>query len=286
VEELSKICPLCFKTIRIDLQSCTFCGARFRKAEQGYCTNCHIVVQPARDGSCLHCSGPLIDKHMGDIVIPGSARPVGGALRKSRLRGLTIVAALALIVAALAMSYSLYREDIPALIGKIPFMATAQTPTRMIPPTRILTLTLIPAFTKTPLPTDKPEPTITPAPLAVDFNSILPQVIGTVVVLTGRLSMPQQTNCDNTTCWIYLRDPSKSSSKVIVYLRIPPANATASPRQMERLPQNYSFMHFKLRLDDGEWVGINTIVTIIGEVCQTKQGDVCLENISNISLAQ
>jgi hypothetical protein len=241
-----------------------------------------MIVQPSRDNSCAHCGGPLIDQHTGDIVIPGSARPVGGAIRKSRLRLLRIFSALALILAAIALAYTIYREDIPALIQKIPGINIIQTSTVTQSPTSTLPATKVPTSTNRLVPSETPEPTFTFAPLIVDFSSILQQSVGSIVILTGRLSMPQQTECTTTTCWIYLRDPVKSSNKIVVFLRIPPLMATAAPGQMERLPDNYSFMHLKVRTDDGEWIQVNTILTITGSICKTDMGEMCIDQVSHI----
>jgi hypothetical protein len=144
--------------------------------------------------------------------------------------------------------------------------------------------TKLPPNTAIPTP-KRPTRTPTPLPVLVDFDSISNYSVGTEVILVGQLVMPGSTNCRDT-CGIWLRNPQKYSQEITIFLYIPLASDTPAPNMMARLPDKYRESDFKVRLDNGAFVGNHSTVRIYGTLCETTDGDLAICQISKIEKAK
>jgi hypothetical protein len=132
----------------------------------------------------------------------------------------------------------------------------------------LATETPSPTATHRPTHTTTPTPTLLPTPVEVDFTNILNYPEKTRVIIVGQLELLDFTSCDILKgCGIGLSNPKKNSEKISIYIHMPLIGNTPSPNQMDRLPNKYKLEDFKVRLDDGTYVGNLETVRVTGYIC-------------------
>ncbi len=92
------------------------------------------------------------------------------------------------------------------------------------------------------------------------------------VVLTGKIDLPASAPIDADTLWLYLLDPTDSSRRVGVGIKVPQAGATVGPNQMGHLPLAYTHDDLHVRLADGSYASWYDQVRVTGRVSGCTAG--------------
>jgi len=158
-------------------------------------------------------------------------------------------------------------------------------PSGFVPPTRrpVIASPTPQKPTSTPKPTPTRRPTVTPIPppAAVDFNTIYQYSKGQRVTIQGYLDLPGSTYCGDE-CGVFLEDPADRARQITIFISVPGEGSTPAPNQMDRLQDQYQAADFKVRTNDGSYVGEGTLVRVIGSICETTAGELCVSQIIKI----
>ena len=290
MDSSSHPCPLCAEDISRTAKVCPFCGAEFAVTTTGYCTHCHDLKPADDQGRCTHCGGALVDLHLESKLIQPQKRPVAAPpttsapfhpapsgqtprapdkARKKNTRWLLILALGAILLAL----YLLWPDaNLSSIISPGAAWST-HTPYPSLPPR--------PSYTPEPTSTPRPSPTPTPLPLEVTFDSIGDVETGTLVNLIGRLVLTKNIRCVNSECGLLLENPADASQKITIFIL-----SGDEPNQLKPVPEKYSKSDIKVRLDDGTYALVGYRLRVTGMVCETTNGNPCIQSIRKVELYQ
>ena len=182
------------------------------------------------------------------ILTLRNKKPADDRPRKSI--GFTLVPIAGICVALVGLTVLTAKTAMPRLNA---FLAT-ETPS--------------PTVTHRPTATLTPTQTLIPSPIEVDFTNVLNYPEKTGVIIVGQLELPDFISCDILKgCGIILSNPKKNTEKISAYIHMTLTGNTPAPNQMDRLPDKFKPEDFKVRLDDGTYVGNLETVRVTGYIC-------------------
>lgn len=131
------------------------------------------------------------------------------------------------------------------------------TPTRTPTPSRTATLTR----TATPIPTDTLPPTQTPLPVNATYDNIC-DYKDRLVIVQGKLSLNTfMTFCSFGHCPLYLKEVGGQWRELRITI-----GYGGGVNEMDPLPDKYRSTDLKVHTADGQTVGVNSLVEILGKV--------------------
>ena len=152
-----------------------------------------------------------------------------------------------------------------------PALSLAQTQTAVAKPTTR------PRDTATPDPTATP----IPQPVEVDFTTIYSQKKGVPIIIVGRFRLPASTTCGEE-CFVYLQNPAKATQSFGIYLHVGRKTDAQPLNTMASLPSPYGEADFRVRMDNGEYAGVNSLVRITGVICPKSLTNPMICDVSKI----
>jgi hypothetical protein len=117
--------------------------------------------------------------------------------------------------------------------------------------------------------------------LDVTFGTLDDVSAGTLVRLTGRLIVMNSTHC-GTTCGLLIENPSNSAQYITIFVVQAAEGATPRPNQMKHLPDSYSRSDIVIRLDDGSYAYVGSMIIVTGRKCVTTVNTSCIDTIQKI----
>jgi hypothetical protein len=212
---------------------------------------------------------------------PPQTKPI---INRPVLAGKLVLLIFGLALLGLGL-YLLYSNQNPTSALR-KFLATNPIPATLAAPrvsapraTRTPRVTTVP--TATLIPTKRPTLTPTPLPVEVDFTTLNNYPVDTRVTMVGQMKLPGGMTCDEK-CPIFFRNSKKYAEEITIFIYIPPEGEEPEPNMMARLPDKYRESDFKVRLDDGTFVGNYTKVRVTGSICETTSGEIAICRITKI----
>lgn len=190
-----------------------------------------------------------------------------------------VSALVALVICGVGIFWVLTQTSAP--LAPSGFVPPTRRPAIASPTPQKPTSTPKPTPTRRPTATPRPTPTPIPPPAAVDFNTIYQYSKGQRVIIQGYLDLPGSTYCGDE-CGVFLEDPADRGRQITIFISAPAEGSTPTPNQMDRLQDQYQAADFKVRTNDGSYVGEGALVRVTGSICETTGGELCVSKIVKI----